>query len=71
MGYQPFFVAVRRESRGRYAVRFVPLPGPGERADPDRIVEAYVRAVEAHSRQHPEQYFWAYNRWKRGKRLYD
>jgi lauroyl/myristoyl acyltransferase len=70
MGYQPFFVAMHRESRGRYAVRFVPLPGPIERADPDRIIEAYVRAVEAQARQSPEQYFWAYNRWKRTRGLY-
>jgi KDO2-lipid IV(A) lauroyltransferase len=70
MGYQPFFVAMHREGRGRYAVRFVPLPGPVERADPDRIVEAYVRAVEAQARQYPEQYFWAYNRWKRSRGLY-
>jgi KDO2-lipid IV(A) lauroyltransferase len=70
MGYQPFFVAMHRESRGHYAVRFVPLPGPAERASADRIVEAYVRAVETQARQYPEQYFWAYNRWKRTRGLY-
>jgi KDO2-lipid IV(A) lauroyltransferase len=71
MGYQPFFLAMRRVSRGRYAVRFVPLLAPGERADPDRIIESYVRAVEAQAREYPAQYFWAYNRWKRARRVYD
>ena len=70
MGYQPFFVALHRESRGHYAVRFVPLPGPGDRAGPDRIVEAYVRAVETQARLYPVQYFWAYNRWKKARGLY-
>jgi KDO2-lipid IV(A) lauroyltransferase len=71
LGYQPFFIAMRREARGCYAVRFVPLLAPGERADPDRIVAAYVSAVEAQARQYPEQYFWAYNRWKRARGVYD
>jgi KDO2-lipid IV(A) lauroyltransferase len=71
MGYQPFYIAMRRESRGRYAVRFVPLLAAGERPDPDRILEAYVRALETQVRAHPVQYFWAYNRWKRTRRLYD
>ena len=71
MGYQPFFIAMRLERRGRYVARFVPLIQAGERADPDRIVEAYVRALETQVRAHPAQYFWAYNRWKRARRLYD
>jgi len=71
LGYQAFFIAMRREGRGRYAARFVPLVAPGERADPDQILRAYVKALEAQVRAHPAQYFWAYNRWKRPRRLYD
>jgi KDO2-lipid IV(A) lauroyltransferase len=71
MGFQPVFVAMRRESRGRYVVRFVPLLGSGERPDADGIVSAYVQAVETHAREYPAQYFWAYNRWKRARSLYD
>jgi KDO2-lipid IV(A) lauroyltransferase len=71
MGYQPFFIAMRRERRGHYVARFVPLLTAGERPDPDRILEAYVRALERQVREHPVQYFWAYNRWKRARRLYD
>ncbi len=71
MGFQPVFIAMRRESRGRYVVRFVPLLAGGERPDADGIISAYVQAVEAHAREYPAQYFWAYNRWKRARRLYD
>jgi lauroyl/myristoyl acyltransferase len=44
---------------------------PGERAHPERALEAYVRAVEEAVRAQPAQYFWAYNRWKRTRRVYD
>ena len=71
MGFQPVFIAMRRESRGRYVVRFVPLLAGGKRPDADGIISAYVQAVETHAREHPAQYFWAYNRWKRARRLYD
>jgi Kdo2-lipid IVA lauroyltransferase/acyltransferase len=71
MGYRPIYIDMRRESRGHYVARFVPLLAPGERADPQRTLEAYVRAVEASVRERPAQYFWAYNRWKRTRRVYD
>jgi KDO2-lipid IV(A) lauroyltransferase len=71
MGYLPVFIAVRPDGRGRYVARFVPLAAPGARPDPQQILNAYVRELEAQVHAHPAQYFWAYNRWKRGKRLYD
>jgi len=71
MGYEPFFVAVRREARGQYAAQLVPLLGPGDPPEPGRILGAYVAALEAHVRAHPAEYLWAYNRWKRPRRLYD
>ena len=70
MGYVPFFTAMRRESKGRYAVRFVPLVAPGERADSDAVLRAYVRELESQIREYPELYFWAYKRWKRERPLY-
>ncbi len=71
MGYQPIFIEMRRESRGHYVARFVPLLAPGERADPQQTLEAYVRAVESAVRKQPARYFWAYNRWKRTRGVYD
>lgn len=71
IGYEPFFVAMHREGRGRYTARLVPLLRPGERPEPGLILAAYVAALEAQVRAHPAQYLWAYNRWKRPRRLYD
>lgn len=71
LGFRPFLAAMRAEGRGRYAVQFVPLAEPGARPNAEAIVEAYARALEVHIRSHPGEYFWAYNRWKRARRLYD
>lgn len=71
MGFEPLFIAMRREGRGRYVARLVPLVAPGTRADAAQIIAAYVNALEAQVRAHPAQYFWAYNRWKRARGLYE
>lgn len=71
LGYSVWFAAMRRESRGHYAVRFVRLDTPAGRSDPDALIETYARTLEAHVHQYPVEYFWAYKRWKREKRLYD
>jgi len=71
LGYVPVFIAMRREARGRYVARFVPLAAPGEKPGVEQILGAYVSALEQQVREHPAQYFWAYNRWKRAKRLYE
>jgi KDO2-lipid IV(A) lauroyltransferase len=71
MGYVPVFAAMRREQPGHYAVRFVPLAGAEKITDPDVVLRAYAAALEAHVREQPVEYFWAYNRWKRTKRLYE
>jgi len=71
LGYEPVFIAMRPDGRGRYVARFVPLAAPGQRLDADQILRAYVAALERQIRTYPAQYFWAYNRWKRARRLYD
>ncbi len=71
LGYRPVYIRMRREGRGRYVARFVPLLEAGERAQPETMLHAYVRAVEDAVRSQPAQYFWAYNRWKRTRRMYD
>jgi len=71
MGFLPLFVAMRPDGRGRYVARFVPLVAPGERASPEQILRAYVAKLESQVLAYPAQYFWAYNRWKRARRLYD
>ena len=70
MGYAPFFAPMRRERRGYYVVRFDELVPPGQRMSPEEVLQAYAQRLEQHVREHPESYFWAYNRWKREKPLY-
>jgi KDO2-lipid IV(A) lauroyltransferase len=65
--FEPVFIAMRPEGRGRYVARFVPLAAAGEQLDSDGILRAYVRALEEQIRRHPAHYFWAYNRWKRSR----
>lgn len=67
LGFEPVFIAMRPDGPGRYVARFVPLAAPGERLEPEQILTAYVRELERQIREHPAQYFWAYNRWKRAK----
>jgi KDO2-lipid IV(A) lauroyltransferase len=71
LGFRPVFIAMRPDGRGRYVARFVPLLAADERPHPDQILRAYVRQLEQQVRAHPVQYFWAYNRWKRPRRLYE
>lgn len=70
LGYVPVFAAMRRERLFHYVVDLVPLAESGERLDPDQVLLRYVEKLEAHVRAHPDEYFWAYNRWKREKPLY-
>jgi KDO2-lipid IV(A) lauroyltransferase len=71
LGYEPVFIAMRPAGLGRYVVRFVPLATAGTKLGSGEILAAYVQALESQIRDHPAQYFWAYKRWKRDKRLYD
>jgi KDO2-lipid IV(A) lauroyltransferase len=71
LGFEPVFIAMRPAGRGHYVARFVPLAPPGTKLGPDEILAAYVQALERQIHDYPAAYFWAYNRWKRGKRLYD
>jgi lauroyl/myristoyl acyltransferase len=61
---------MHRERRGHYVVRFVELAPASARAEPEQILESYSESLERHVRRYPDQYFWAYNRWKREKPLY-
>ncbi|NKF21219.1 lysophospholipid acyltransferase family protein [Solimonas marina] len=58
-----FFIAERlRFGRG---FRFHILPAPADIADPERGVTALNEGVEAIARRWPEQYWWAYERYRR------
>ena len=69
--FEPVFVAMRPEGRGRYVARFVPLAAPGEQLDAGQILRRYAGALEEQIRRHPAHYFWAYNRWKRPRQPHE
>lgn len=68
--FEPMFIAMRPDGKGRYVARFVPLGAPGERMEAGQILLAYVQALEQAIHEYPAGYFWAYNRWK-GPRIVD
>ena len=59
-----WYLAMRREVRGRYRVEFVPLAAAGEELAPGELIERYVTAVEALTREYPPEWLWNYRRWK-------
>jgi lauroyl/myristoyl acyltransferase len=55
---------MRRRSRGRYHVRFVPLAAAGEALAEGKLLERYAAALEALTREEPADWLWNYRRWK-------
>jgi KDO2-lipid IV(A) lauroyltransferase len=63
-GYAAFFVPMRRVSRGRYQVDFLPICAAGERLDPQVFTARYAGLVEAMIRENPGDWTWIHRRWK-------
>ncbi len=59
-----WYLAMRREARGRYRVAFVPLAAAGEELAPGALMERYAAAVESLTRECPPDWLWNYRRWK-------
>lgn len=59
-----WYLAMRREARGRYRVEFVLLAAAGEELAPGALIERYSAAVEALTRECPPEWLWNYRRWK-------
>ena len=56
--------AMRRESRGRYRVSFVPIAAAGQEIAPGALIERYAAEVESLTRERPPDWLWNYRRWK-------
>jgi KDO2-lipid IV(A) lauroyltransferase len=59
-----WYLAMRREARGRYRINFVPLSAAGEELAPGALIERYAAAVESLTRECPPDWLWNYRRWK-------
>jgi KDO2-lipid IV(A) lauroyltransferase len=66
-----FFVAIRRVARGRYQAQVSELARPPFDPEGYPVMERYVRALEAMVLERPEDWLWAYNKWKYKKPLYE
>ena len=64
------FVRMKRVRRGRYRIRFELLTEPPYRQQSGAIMEPYIRAVEQQIAETPQDWFWAYKRWKYRKPMY-
>ena len=63
-GLPVYYLAMRRESRGRYRVNFVPIAAAGEELAPGALIERYAAEVESLTRERPPDWLWNYRRWK-------
>lgn len=68
--YASFFVGMRRERRGHYAIRFEPLAEAGERLREGELTERYARLVEEEIRAAPADWTWTHRRWRMQRSLY-
>ncbi len=68
--YPVVFVGMSRVQRGRYRADIRLLADPPHPKDDHSLLESYVRAVESQVVEHPADWFWFHNRWKRKRPLY-
>jgi KDO2-lipid IV(A) lauroyltransferase len=65
------FVRMKRVRRGHYRICFEVLTEPPYRQQSGVIMEPYIRAVEKQIIEAPQDWFWAYKRWKYKKPVYE
>jgi KDO2-lipid IV(A) lauroyltransferase len=65
------FVRMERVRRGHYRIRFEVLTEPPYQQQSGIIMEPYIQAVEKQIIEAPQDWFWAYKRWKYKKPTYE
>jgi Kdo2-lipid IVA lauroyltransferase/acyltransferase len=59
------YIAMRRVSKGHYAVRLhVLVEPPYDNTDDLQVVERYARRLETEIRDNPADWLWVHNKWK-------
>jgi KDO2-lipid IV(A) lauroyltransferase len=59
-----YYIAMRRESRGYYRIRFVQIAAAGEELPTGAVIERYAAEIESLTRERPPDWLWNYRRWK-------
>lgn len=63
-GYEVYYVAITRTSRGHYAARFHLIAAAGAVVEPLEFTRRYALRMEAQIRAAPADWMWVHRRWK-------
>ncbi len=69
--YPVYFAAMRRERKGYYSVKFVPLAEPPYARGDTAIIERYAQALEESIAAQPEAWLWSNDKWSRARGIYE
>ena len=59
------YLSMRRERRGHYILRYIPICEDASTMDVQQMMQEYYRLLEAEIRQQPDNYLWSHKRFKR------
>lgn len=62
--YPVFFLSLTRTRKGFYLATLKLLAEPPYSDDPNQIIKDYIAELEALVRENPQDWLWAYRRWK-------
>ncbi len=68
--YRVWFLKIRRERRGHYAVEAVPMWDANEKLAAGELTERYAALVEQQIRAAPSDWPWSHKRWRLQRGLY-
>ena len=58
-----YYASMVRESRGKYAVKFIKISA-SESSDKNSIIKEYAKQLENQIIQNPGDWLWSHKRWK-------
>lgn len=64
LDYAIVFVAMQRQGRGRYEVRYELVTDNPKATEEGRIMEKYVNCMERFIQANPDNWLWSHRRWK-------
>lgn len=65
-----YYLEIRRERRGYYVVRFVPMYDDCTHCSDFEVTDRFFAMLEQNIRKQPHLWLWSHNRWKRTKEEY-
>lgn len=59
------YLSMRKESRGHYVIKFIPITENASAMGTEEIMQRYYNLLEEDIRFAPENYLWTHRRWKK------